>query len=426
MKKSWKIILSLCLILALLLSLCACGEKEKGSSAAGTPAQAASEPTAGLMTVYVPAQVATPEPTAAPMITPEPTATPEPAPKTAAGTGVCGDYEYEYYTDGTACITKYNDRETVVVIPSELDGYSVTAIGDWAFGDCSVTSVTIPDSVIEMGANPFMDCNFLTQIIVSASHPALEVIDGVLFDKNEKRLITYSCAFTAKEYAIPQGIMKIGDYAFYYCTSLTAVTIPDSVTEIGDWAFFYCKSLTAVTIPEGVTAIGDDAFFWCTSLTAVTIPDSVTEIGANPFEDCSKLVKINVSPDHPTLTVIDGVLFEKTSERLVTYPCAFTAAEYTIPQGIREIGDNAFYGCTSLTAVTIPEGVTAIGYSAFYYCDSLTAVTIPDSVTSIDEWAFADCPNLTLTVPRDSYAEQYCKENRITYQYADAYDWLLN
>ena len=373
MKKSWEMLLSLCLVTALLLSLCACGEKEKGSSAAGTPAQAALEPTAGLM------------------ITPESTATPEPAPKTAVGTGVCGDYKYEYYTDGTACITKYSDRETVVVIPSELDGYPVTTIGDEAFSTCySLTAVTIPDSVT-----------------------------------------------------------AIGDQAFIGCSSLTAVTLPDRVTTIGDYAFSFCYFLTAVTLPNSVTMIGDRAFYCCKFLTSVTIPDGVTTIGVNPFACCEKLVEINVSPEHPTFAVLDGVLFEKAKKRLVTYPCAFTAAEYSIPQGIEEIGgyafsdctltsvtipdsvttisDGAFIGCTSLTAVTIPDSVTTIGNDAFYSCDSLTAVTIPDSVTAIGKDAFADCPNLTLTVPRDSYAAQYCKDNGLAYQYPDAnLDWLLN
>ena len=70
--------------------------------------------------------------------------------------------------------------------------------------------------------------------------------------------------------------------------------------------------------------------------------------------------------------------------------------------------------------------VTTIGDYAFYYCESLTAVTIPDSVTYIGWDAFFDCPLLTLTVNRDSYAAQYCKDNGIAYQYADANDWLLN
>lgn len=223
-----------------------------------------------------------------------------------------------------------------------------------------------------------------------------------------------------------KAVTALGSSSFSGCGFLTSVVIPKGVVSIGDESFLGCKSLADLTIPDSVTDIRTGAFRGCRSLTAVTIPDSVTEIGANPFSYCSKLAVINVSPAHPALEVMDGVLFEKTSKRLVTYPCAFTAAEYSIPQGIEEIGGYAFAYCGSLTAVTIPDSVTTIGYRAFFDCESLTAVTIPDSVTTIGGGAFAGCPNLTLTITRDSYAEQYCKDKGIAYQYADANDLLLN
>ena len=116
---------------------------------------------------------------------------------------------------------------------------------------------------------------------------------------------------------------------------------------------------------------------------ALTIPDAldghaVTSIGANPFSSCDKLTEIKVSPDHPTLAVIDGVLFSKTDKRLVCYPCALTATSYSIPLGIKVIGEEAF----------------------------------------------ADRGSLTLTVGRDSYAKEYCMKRRLDYTYADANDWL--
>jgi hypothetical protein len=88
----------------------------------------------------------------------------------------------------------------------------------------------------------------------------------------------------------------IGEGAFQYCSSLTAITIPDGVTTIGMEAFFGCSSLTAITIPDGVTTIGIEAFYGCSSLTAITIPDSVTTIGNSAFSDCSALTKLILSP----------------------------------------------------------------------------------------------------------------------------------
>ena len=218
-------------------------------------------------------------------------------------------------------------------------------------------------------------------------------------------------------------VSRIGDKAFHLRSSLTSLTLPDSVTSIGNQAFSFCGSLTNLTIPDSVTSIGDGAFEGCTGLTDITIPDSVTAIGANPFARCTRLTDIRVSPDHPALAVIDGVLFSKADKRLVSYPCAFTAESYAIPQGIKAIGDFAFSWCYSLTSITIPDSVTSIGDNAFFGCNNLTSITIPDSVTAIGDSAFADCATtLTLTVPRNSYAEQYCKDNSLAYTHPNAPD----
>ena len=275
---------------------------------------------------------------------------------------------------------------TRVTIPD-----SVTSIGDCAFSLCdSLTSITIPDSVEQIGTNPFTVCSALKSISVSPEHPYFATIDGVLFRKADKALISYPAGISSSTYTIPQGITAIGDSAFYYCDSLTSVSIPDSVTSIGDNAFYFCESLTSVTIPDSVTAIGDSAFSYCDSLTSVSIPDSVTAIGDEAFYSCSSLTSVN------------------------------------IPDSVTSIGDRAFSYCDSLTSVSIPDSVTAIGNRAFYYCDSLTSVSIPNSVTSIGDYAFGDCSNLTLTVPRNSYALEYAKTNNIPYTYPDANDWLYN
>ena len=168
---------------------------------------------------------------------------------------------------------------------------SVTSIGDCAFYLCSsLTSVSIPDSVEQIGTNPFAACFELKTISVSPEHPYFATIDGVLFSKGNKTLISYPTGIKSATYTIPQEITAIGDSAFYGCTSLTCVTIPDSVTAIGVFAFCSCKSLTNVTIPDSVTAIGDLAFYLCESLTSVSIPDSVTSIGNRAFVGCPNLI----------------------------------------------------------------------------------------------------------------------------------------
>ena len=407
----------------------------------------------------------------------------------------CGDYTYVLLEDGGARITGYDGEDAELTVPDELDGHAVreigdsaffycvalttvtlpeglTTIGDYAFGSCwslttitlpegltsigdsafsdcsSLTTFTLPEGLTSIGTNPFSSCDSLAKIDVSPDHPVFAQIDGVLYEKASKTLVCYPAGKEGDSFAVPDGILTIGDRAFSGCSSLTTVTLPEGLTSIGDSAFFNCSSLTTVTLPEGLTSIGDSAFFNCFSLTAISLPEGLTSIGNDAFLGCSSLAKIDVSPDNPIFAQIDGVLYEKATKTLVCYPAgkegdsfavpdgilaigdsAFSFCEslttVTLPDSLTSIGDSAFYWCGSLTTVTLPDGLTTIGDYAFSYCDSLTTVTLPDSLTSIGVGAFSNCPSdLTLTVPRDSYACQYAIDNGLAYTYPDANDWL--
>ena len=187
----------------------------------------------------------------------------------------CGDYAYILLEDGSAEVTGYAGAASKLEVPGELDGYPVTTIGDSAFWGCEgLTSITLPDNMISIGVNPFSSCGKLQSITVSPDHPNLAMIDNVLFDKMEKKLIGYPAGRDAANYEIPQGITSIGDAAFAGCDSLTDITIPDSVTTIGDSAFGLCDSLTSITLPDSVTSIGDSAFYGCNSLILTVGRDS--------------------------------------------------------------------------------------------------------------------------------------------------------
>ena len=308
---------------------------------------------------------------------------------------------------------------TSVTIPN-----SVTTIGGSAFSDCtSLTTVTIPDSVTEIGSSAFAKCSSLTAFygkFASEDNRCL-IVDGVLN--------SFAIGCGAIEYTIPDSVTTIGGSAFYGCRSLTSVTIPDSVTTIGGFAFYGCTGLTTVTIPDSVTTIGGSAFsgcyrltsvtignsvttiggsafIGCSGLTSVTIPDGVTTIGSHAFEYCSSLTSITI-PDSVTaigdnpfygcldLTAFYGKFASDDNRSLIvdgvlnSFAIGCGATEYTIPDGVSEIGYGAFYSCRSLTSITIPDGVTTIGDSAFNNCDGPRSITIPNSVTTIGNSAFA-------------------------------------
>lgn len=144
---------------------------------------------------------------------------------------------------------------------------SVKSIGYSAFGGCGLIDVTLPGSVTSIGANPFVFCP-LRSISVADGNPAYEQIEGVLFDKQQKMLVSYTGAWKGV-YIIPDGVESIGEMAFGNCEGLIDVIIPDSVKSIGSAAFKGCSGLTGVIIPSGVTDIGDEAFADCEKLILV-------------------------------------------------------------------------------------------------------------------------------------------------------------
>ncbi|MGI6691880.1 MAG: leucine-rich repeat domain-containing protein [Christensenellales bacterium] len=381
-----------------------------------------------------------------------------------------GDYEYRILEDGTAEIAGYSGSAEVLEVPGSLDGFTVTSIGDEVFYHCSsllditipnsvvsigskafswcenLKGITIPNNVTDIGNNPFAGCVRLNQIVVRPDHPTLATIDGVLFSKADKRLVWYPMAREDTTYRVPQGVLSIGDSAFYRCESLRSIilpnsvksigneafseckslsniTLPDSVTSVGNGAFFRCSNLTGITLPDSVTSIGGGAFFRCSNLTEINLPGSITNIGDNPFQGCENLNRVVVCPDHPALATIDGVLFSKTDKRLIWYPMVREDTAYEIPQGIliigyeafgscsnlrditvsnsvTNIGDWAFCGCENLTGIALPDSVTSIGDGAFFWCENLTSITIPNSVTSIGDVAFKACSSLiSITIP---------------------------
>ena len=213
---------------------------------------------------------------------------------------------------------------------------------------------------------------------------------------------------TDREVIIPDGVTRIGSYAFSGCGSLTGVTLP-GITDIGDHAFAGCENLKGITIPDSVARIGEFAFFGCSGLTDITLPAGVTGIGRFSFGRCFGLKSVTL-PDS-IVSIGEGAFWMCTSLAGITLPDidrieghVFQGCEslrnVIIPDSVTAIGEEAFSGCESLKSVTIPDNVTAIGEEAFSGCESLRSVTIPDSVIRVGDRAFYGCRDLTdITIP---------------------------
>ena len=282
------------------------------------------------------------------------------------------DFEFD---EETGSIIDYHGDSKALVIPSKINGVRVNKIEKEAFNDKSLTSVEIPEGVIDIeqdafnnnkltkvnipdtvktiGDRAFMD-NELTEVLIPKDIVVIRdgvfqnnKIKSIVFPKNLKRI--ESDSFKSNDLTkieIPEGVINVGGSAFSR-NKLIEINIPESVKEVGSFAFSNNK-LIKVEIPEGVIEIGSRAFA-NNELTEINIPKSITKIEMAAFID-NELDKVN------------------------------------IPGNIVNIGEYAFRG-NKITEVNISEGVQSIEKGAFSN-NELTEVVIPESVFKIDNNAF--------------------------------------
>ena len=272
--------------------------------------------------------------------------------------------------NGAITITGYTGSGGDVSIPTEINGLPVTVIESMASSyTTTLTSITIPESVVSIGTYAFERCD-ITNITIGTS--VTNIGD-----------YAFSYCFALTSITIPESVVYIGDYAFYYCDSLTNVTISDSVTSIGQSAFHYCLSLTNVEFGNCVTSIGSHAFWNCLDLTSVTIPDSVTSIGVETFYACHSLTNVTIGSG---VTSIENDTFRS---------CGLTSV--SISDGVAAIGDNAFSSCNWLRNITIPDSVTFIGDDAFSWCRMLNEIKFRGDAPSLgSSSAFYNSTNVTV------------------------------
>ena len=328
---------------------------------------------------------------------------------------------------------------------------SVTTIGKWAFYGCSsLTSITIPKSVTTIGDNVFIYCKNLNSIKVeqgNARYDSRNDCNAIIETKYNRLIagcnntvipnsvtIVWPGAFVGlsnlTSITIPKSVTNIAGNAFSKCSGLASIKveegnvkydsrndcnaiietksntlisgckntiIPNSVTSILGSAFDGCTDLTSITIPNSVKSIGSLAFNECTNLASITIPKSVINIGDCAFQKCLGLTSINVEKGNARYdSRNDCNAIIETETNTLILGCKNTI----IPNNVKGIGQNAFWGCPELTSILIPNSVTVIEPGAFSSCRNLSSVSIPNSVISIGQSAFYGCVSLfSFTLP---------------------------
>ncbi len=334
-----------------------------------------------------------------------------------------GDYKYRLLPNNTVEILKYVGSAADIVIPSKIDGYTVTIIGNNSFSDYSlnsnIESVVIPNTVTTIGSDVFFNCTNLVNLsipdsVTSIGEQAFEnigistlhisknvtFIDGAAFAGcNQLVSITVD-----PENPVYDSRDNCNAVIFTDNNSLEVgcknTVIPDTVTGIGYCAFFNCNELKELTIPDSVKYIDYSAFYYC-GFEELVLPDSIEYIGSHAFYECHELKKI------------------------------------TLPKYLKVIDGMAFSSCDELTEIEIPETVTYVGGCAFYNCRSLKEIVIPKNVENVERWAlntYGDLEKVVFYNPDcviydDNYGDDinekatiYCYENSTAHQYALKYD----
>ena len=295
------------------------------------------------------------------------------------------------------------DKRKIKHVIFKEDGGAITRIGNYLLGSFeNLKDVKLPNGLLEIGEGAFFDCNNLMNI-----------------DLPEKVRLVERSAFSNTGISAmnwPKNATSIPDGAFVY-TNLKEFTVPEGVTEINLQAFYGCTDLIKISIPRSVTYIGSDVFANCRNLTIYGFRDSAAEAyaKANTIKFVSADYKV-IFKDNGRTKKTEYVTEVRLVERSAFSNTGISAMNW--PKNATSIPDGAFV-YTNLKEFTVPEGVTEINLQAFYGCTDLIKISIPRSVTYIGSDVFANCRNLTIYGFRDSAAEAYAKANTIKFVSAD-------
>ena len=309
-----------------------------------------------------------------------------------------------------------------VVLPDNVEN-----LGSMVFYNSNLTNFTIPASVTEIGSGAFSGCSNLTTINIEEGNTCFEMRGNCLIEKSTGRLIkgfddsvipddgtiknidNYSLMSTKLTITyLPEGITRIGDYAFHACYYITELKLPSTLEEIGSWGL-NITNLKTITIPKSVTKIYDSVF--SCNLESLTLEDGIAnyKMQGNCLIEIStgKLLKgfaDSVIPTDGTVKIIEQYAF-----------AALNFTNIVIPASVTQINSNAFAECTSLQKVTI-ENNSNLKYiypNVFTKCHSLTEIDFGNNTTG---WFYSTSSTATsgttlssLDLDNNSTAATYLK-----------------
>lgn len=269
---------------------------------------------------------------------------------------------------------------------------SIISINDSAFLGCeSLETIKLPNSIQHIGYSVFEHCKSLEAIECNNEYYC--TINGVLFDKKEKKCIGYPPGRIERSYVIPDGTLAIGKSAFESCYDLEAIILPASVQALEDRAFQSCWGLKSIKLPDQLNSIAPAAFL-----------------------DCSRLKSIEC--DSSFFKSIDGVLFTADLKTLVCYPQGRYCENYVIPDSVIKIAKEAFSSedfSRSCERVTLPKSLTEFDTKTFHFHEELKWIECDNEhYKSIDGVLFtADCKTLVY-YPRGRKDSQYIIPDTVT------------
>ena len=237
----------------------------------------------------------------------------------------------------------------------------VVSIGENAFFQSSITSISLPNSLLYLGTDAFKE----TAISFNVS----DDINYLGNDQNPYLALISTNNSEKKSFTIHEKTQFIADYAFISASSLESLQIPKNIKSIGSYAFYFVDTFEQLSFENNslLTTIGDNAFFHCDKLNNIVLPNSLSSLGTSCFAYCGNMTSFTLSNAIKTIPA-----FCFTANKL---------SSFAIPESVTTIDSSAFRECTNLSEIVIPENVITMGSFVFGYSPTIVyceALTKPD------------------------------------------------